>query len=296
MCVIWSHFAWRASGDVSGYHVGMAKGFPGASRALNERRAAVVEKWLAAYGRSRLRLPKPLDLRELQPTADLVAVALAAALSEPDCRPGAHSLREAEKRFAFVGGAMGQNGASAFEVTALCLALRDVLQEEALGDDERRALGELFDWLGAVATEGYVVSRGDALRIRHREVLENGTPVVMITPDLPAALLLGDPDGVFGRLLLATVRVGAPAVVLDVAGVTDPASPVLVEALMRFCEQGRVAGRILVSVSGLRDEHEPLWQRTLAPVFDVSFEERFEDACERALSRSGLKVGPSSEP
>ena len=47
--------------------------FAGAARALNERRPAVVERWLATFGRSVLRLPGSVDLRELQGIADTIA-------------------------------------------------------------------------------------------------------------------------------------------------------------------------------------------------------------------------------
>jgi hypothetical protein len=261
--------------------------FAGAARALTERRPAVVERWLASYGRSALRLPGSVDLRELQGIADTIASALGQALSEPGCAPGASVLREAEKRIAFAGGSMGMSRRSGFDVAAFIYALREALSEEAADDAEREGLSHLADWFCALAFEGYSVSREDALRLRHRDALERGTPVVLLGPELPAAFLVGDPDrsvmeATFGRLLLLVVRVGARAVLIDAGGVGRPSEPPVLDALTSFAQHRKVGGKIAVVVAQLPTSAEEDWKKCLPPDGEIIFQERFEEALARA--------------
>lgn len=273
-----------------------AAAFEGAGRALRERRPAVVEQWLAGYGRSLLRLPRPLDLRELAGMADIVTEALAGALGEPDCMPGGRPLREAEKRIAFAGGSLGMSGASVFDVTALMISLRDVLLAEASSDGERRALAALFDWFCALAAEGFTKSREDAVRMRHRDTLERGTPVVMIAAELPAAFLLGEPDravleATFGRLLLAVVRVGAKAAILDGGGLARAQDPPVLDALAAFAKHRKIAGSVLLALSNVPADAEGEWTRTItAAGTTLVLCERFEDAVEKGLAAGGRRI------
>ena len=264
--------------------------FAGAARALNERRPAVVERWLATFGRSLLRLPGSIDLRELHGIADTIAFALGQALSEPDCAPGAAVLREVEKRIAFAGGSMGMSRQSAFDVAAFVYALREALSEEASSDAERVALRQLCDWFCALGFEGYSVSREDALRLRHRDALERGTPVVLLGPELPAAFFVGEPDrsvmdATLGRLLLLVVRVGARAVLLDAGGLVKPTQPPIVDALGTFAAHRKVAGKLSFVVTQLPPGMEDEWKKCVAGS-DVEFIERFEEALDRALELS----------
>src|SRR5688500_4271838 len=100
--------------------------FVGAAAALRDRGPAVIERWLAAYARSRLRLPRLIDAKDFAALARSVIEPLGAGLSEAGCEPGAACLREAEKSVAFAGGSLGMHGASAFDVSAFTTSLRDV--------------------------------------------------------------------------------------------------------------------------------------------------------------------------
>jgi hypothetical protein len=261
--------------------------FAGCARALIDRRPAVVERWLATYGRSALRLPGSVDLRPLQGIADTIAVALGAALQEPDCAPGESALREVEKRIAFAGGSMGMSKHSGFDVAAFVYALRDALSEEATSDAEKLSLRQLCDWFCALAFEGYSVSREDALRMRHRDALERGTPVVLLGPELPAALFVGEPDrsvmdATLGRLLLLVVRVGARAVLLDAGGLVKPNHPNILEALTAFASHRKVAGRLAFVVTQLAPGLEDDWKTCVGTSTELFFIERFEEALDRA--------------
>lgn len=261
--------------------------YPGAAFALRERRPAVVERWLAGYARSTLRIPRPVDLRELRGLAGGIAEALATGLAEPTAAPGAAALREAEKSMAFAGGSLGMSGAGAFDVAAFVFTLRDALIEEAgAAQPEKDALARLCDWFCALALESYSSSLREAQRMRYRESLERGTPVVMLTPDLPAALLVGEPDrtvfeATFGRLILAVVRVGARALVLDGSGLDNASAPEAVEALGAFARHRKMTG-VTVVLSGLPPDVEERWRATFPPDVPALHEERFEDAFARA--------------
>jgi hypothetical protein len=261
--------------------------FAGAARALNERRPAVVERWLATFGRSLLRLPGSIDLRELQGIADTITSALGQAFAEPNCAPGAPVLREVEKRVAFAGGSMGMSRQSGFDVAAFMYALREALSEEATSDEERLGIRQLCDWFCALAFEGYSVSREDALRLRHRDALERGTPVVLLGPELPAAFFVGEPDrsvmdATLGRLLLLVVRVGARAVLLDAGGLIKATQPPILDALTSFAEHRKVSGKLIFVVTQLPISAEEDWKKCVGPSSDVQFIERFDEALDRA--------------
>ena len=260
--------------------------FSGASAALT-RGEALVDDWLGRFERSRLRVPGAVDRRLLVSPARGIVAALTWALREPDCAPGTPILREVEKQVAFAGGSMGAALTSAFDVVAFLIALRDPLVEAAASADERVALGKLFDWLGALAVEGFSASREDALRLRYRDSLERGTPVLMITRELPAAILVGEPDrsvldSVFGRLLLAVVRVDARAVIIDGGGLLAPVSEPVLEALGVFAAHRRVRG-LLALLTGLPGAAvEESWSACFPSPDRVLCLERFDDAVVRA--------------
>ncbi len=272
-----------------------ARLYVGAAAALSAGRPALIQRWLDRYQGSRLRLPGVVDLDQLGGAAQGLCEALAAGLGEPGAEPGHGALREAEKRVAFVGGSFGMAGSSAFDLSAFVFALRDALAEQAASGPERAALVTLFDWFCALALEGYTTSRAEAQRLRHRDELERGTPLVMLTPELPVTLLVGEPDravleSVFGRLLLSVVRVGAKAVIVDGAGLTKATDERVLEALGSFAHHRKVAGAVLVVLSGLPGDAEPAWRRACGDQTRTEVVERFEDAVAAALGASGQRI------
>lgn len=265
---------------------GAAKVFAGAAAAVADRAAEVCERWLDAFAKSPLRVPKQVDLRALVSPARGVIEALAPALADPDAGTGRPSLREVEKLFAFEGGNLAASGASAFDIAALAVALRDTLGAYAAGPAEAEALVRLFDWLSALALEGYATSRHDTMRLRNRDALERGTPVLLVTRELPAALLVGEPDhtvleSVFGRLLLLAVRTGARALVIDGGGLVAPTDPAVLESVAAFAHHPRIA-QVACIVSSLPPVAEPVWQTQFPSSVSVVFAERFDDAVARA--------------
>jgi hypothetical protein len=210
--------------------------------------------------------------------------------------PGSNLAREAEKAAALVGALLAAEDASGFDVTALFYALRDTLAEATSAPEDRAALRRFAEWLTAVAFDGFATARVQAERERWRDQLEDGTPVVLLSPELPAAFLVGRPDGVLldsvmSRLLLLVVRVGARGALLHAGGLTDPGRPEVIEALRRFLSHRKVAGAVELVAVGLEPEPERAWRQLATEVGALlTFDAHFDRAVERALALGGYRL------
>ena len=284
---------------------------------LRAEQGDLLRRWVEAYRASPLRMPRPVDpqvvARLVSPILECLADALGPspipgrAVTEPPggaghspasaLVPGSTLAREVEKAAALVGALHATGDASGFDVAALFYALRDLFTATASIDpDDRAALVRFAEWLSAVACDSFAAARVQAERERWREQLEDGTPVVLATPELPVAFLVGRPDGVLldsvlSRLLLFVVRVGARAAVIDAAGMGDPARPEVLEALGRFLAHRKISGSVSLVAVGLAEEPEQAW-RELAERSrtDLSFEAHFDPALARALSVAGYRL------
>src|SRR5207248_1031307 len=123
------------------------------------------------------------------------------------------------------GASLSASGLSGFDVAALVLALRDAVLEFAT-DDWASAISDVFEWLVVIALDAFATAGSMSAAEKAAEQLEAGTPVVLVTPEVPAVLLVGAPrgdaiDSILARALLLVVRVGAPTLVLDVSGLAD---------------------------------------------------------------------------
>ncbi|MBI4509450.1 MAG: hypothetical protein HY698_07420 [Deltaproteobacteria bacterium] len=269
--------------------------FTEAARALRERHAAVLEKWLGLFVSSPLRLLGPRNTSEVQSLAEGVAGGLAEGLADPTCAPGSACLRDAEKQLAFVGGVLSAAGATSFDVMAFVLGLREALRVEVSQVAEREALSSLFDWLAAVTLEGACASRDDSVRLRHQSSLERGTPVVQLTEEIPAVMLVGEPErsvleSIFSRLLFAAVRVGARVVVIDGSGLACQADERVLDVLGLFARHGSVAGKVSLVMSGIGDDAEGKWREAMPASVETWWEERLDRAIQRALGLMGLSI------
>ena len=260
-------------------------------------RGGFVDRWVARYLASTLRLPGAIDHETVVGVARLVTDDLALGLSE-NTRPGDPRLREVEKRIAFAAGALGVRS-GAFDVAAFVDALRDELVAVAptVEHDGLRALG---DWFVALALESYSRSREDAMRAHHRDALER-TPIILLSEELPALLLVGEPDrvvltGAFGRLLLAIVRVGAKAILLDAQAVNDQASPTLLEPLGVLASHKKVAGRVTPVCVGIAPKSVEPWRDVFEAAPEVVFAETFEEGQAKALALSGWELTRRRNP
>jgi len=241
-------------------------------------------------------MPRPVDPRHHAALVAGLIEALGEATLHADARlhPGAPELRELEKASSFAGGALFAGGASGFDVAALILALRDAVTEFA-GADQIAAMGELFEWLVVLALDGFATAGAVSARERADEQLEAGTPVLLVTPDVPAVFLIGSPgqatlDAILARAMLLVVRTGARTMIVDVGGLADAASPPVTEAIDRLLAHPRLGG-VEVALVGATDEAASAYRRMAAQRgAAVQLQERFDAAFASALERAGCQL------
>ena len=252
--------------------------------------------WSHRYGRSHLRGPGAGPAAGHAALIDglIESLAVAVAGGPADLRPGAGALRDLEKATAFAGASMASSSASGFEVAALVMALRDAVIEQT--DSELVGpINELFEWLAFIALATYAGAGRRAALERAADQLEAGTPVVLLTPEIPAVFLLGDPqeaalDGIFARAMLLVVRVAAQTLILDVGGLADAGAPPITEAASRLLGHRRMAP-VELALVGAGDEVADRW-RSMARSHGVSMSvfDRFDAAFTHAARRAGLNV------
>ena len=261
--------------------------------ALRTRAEAVLASWGHRFERSPLRMPRPVDPRaHAAPVAGLIEALGEAALSPTaEWRPGGSAVRELEKQTTFAGSGLAAGGASGFDVAAMIVSLRDAVLEFA-GADDQAAVHELFEWLVIVALDAFATAGRVSARERADQQIEEGTPVVLITPDVPAVLLLGAPsaatiDAILARTLLLVVRTGAKSLIIDVGGVGDPSSPTMTEAADRFFAQTRL-GPVELLLVGAPEATATLWH-VMATKRGLTLRalDRFDAAVSAALTRAG---------
>ena len=255
----------------------------------------LVARWRDVYRASTLRIPGPCDEAGLSQLVASVLESMAEAGPIGELAPGEQRLRELEKSISFVGSVMAGLGGSGFDVAGLVVAIRDVCVEQC-AEEEASALSSLFEWLLVLALDAFATAGVRGERERQREHVEKSTPVVLITPDIPAVFLFGAPDnlvldGIFGRVLMTLVRVGARSLIIDVSGLEAPcAAPVMV-ALERFLAQPRVSKSVEVIAVGLGEHDSAAW-RELASRAGTRLwvEARFDGALTRALGRTDYRI------
>ena len=276
-----------------------------ANRLQSEKSDGLLEEWAVRYAASGVRMPGDVDQREFISTvahlfASFTEVFVPSrptgdgAMSPPQWPflvPGSPELREVEQAAAFLGGNMASTKASGFDVAALVLSLRDVLVPLA-DHDGQTELARFIEWLAVVASDSFGSARVSSVHETYRELLEEGTPLVHVVPEVPAALLVGKTDmvvldSILSRLLLAVVRVGAKAVIIDVAGVADPTADLLLERLSRFLTHRKVTGMAETLVVGLASEHESIWRQSGGT---MRFFDHFDRAVAEALHLSGYRL------
>lgn len=188
--------------------------------------------------------------------------------SEHELIPGSPAVRELEKMVTFTGASLAATSAPGFDVAAAILCLRDALFEFC-DDGLTGPMTTLFEWLAVVALDAHGKARVAAARERSMEHLERGTPVVLVGSEVPATLLVADPDAItldsiFGRLALLVVRAGSPAVVVDATGLADAGGAPVLAALERFAGHEVISGKVTICAVGLGATALAAWQRAAA--------------------------------
>jgi hypothetical protein len=264
--------------------------------ALSAGRDSVLASWSHRYGRSHLRGPGAGAAAGHAALVDglLESLAVAVVGGPADLRPGAPALRDLEKATAFAGAAMANGTATGFEVAALVIALRDAVLEQS--DIELVGpISELFEWLAFIALDAFASAGRRAATERAAEQLEQGTPVLLLTPEIPAVLLVGAPpeealDGIFARAMLLVVRVAAATLIIDVSGLVDAGAPPVTEAAARLLGHRRM-GSVELALVGGSDLVADRW-KGMARSHGVSLTafDRFDAAFSHAARRAGLNV------
>jgi len=292
------------------------------ARRVRENEREITAAWRAAFERSPMRAPRAGAVDTVAPLISSMLDGLALALlgssdatadapvgHGPDRAapagaadalvPGAPALRELEKNTGFAGATMAAAGLSGFDVAAFLLALRDALRER-VASDHGALLQRLFEWLSALALDAFATARVMTAHERMRAELERGTPVVLVAPRVPAVLLVGAPDRhtldvIFDRAVVLVVTQSAPAIVVDATGLADPLAPGVLDGMRRFAGHEHIAGRAEILAVGLADDHAAAWARLLRESgATMRREERFRDAVDTALARTGSTLVPRS--
>jgi hypothetical protein len=270
------------------------------AQALTAAAESVLASWSHRYERSGKRGPgaRPARHHAAIIRGLLESLVVAAADGPAGLAPGAGAARDLEKAAVFAGANWAADGATGFEIAAVVAALRDAVLEHA-DLESATTLAELFDWLGVLALDAYASAGRRAVAEQAAEQLEAGTPVLLVTPEIPAVLLVGAPtaaalDGILARAMLLVVRVGAPTLLLDVSGLADPASRPVSEAMARLFEHRRM-GKVELAVIGAPTAVTQAWRRGAeSHQVATSWFERFDDAFAHAARRAGIALGRRS--
>lgn len=270
------------------------------ARVLDESIEHVLGSWAHRYERSGKRGPgaRPGRHHAAIVRGMVEALVVPAAEGAAGLAPGSAGARDLEKAAAFAGAHWSADGATGFEIAAILTALRDAVLEHA-DLDEAPALGELFDWLVILALDAYASAGRRAVAEKAAEELEAGTPVLLLTPEIPAVLLVGAPttaalEGILARAMLLVVRVGAPTLVLDVSGLADAGAAPVTAAIERLFEHRRM-GQVELAVVGASPEVTQRWRRVAeSHKVATSWFERFDDGLAHAARRAGIALGRRS--
>jgi hypothetical protein len=266
---------------------------PGLAAVIRERSSEILAAWIVQFERSLLRFRRATKAAtHTAQVANLVeALSVAVSGGSAELRPGAQATRELERSAAFLGAQFASEGATGFDIAALLLELRDVIG--ALADrEDAAALSRLFEWLTTVALDAFASSGMQSLRERQAEQLENGTPVIEVVPKVPAVLIVGAPststiDSLLARAWMLAVGTGAPCLILDCAGLAEPAEKNFEAAYQGFLQQAEGSALQVLMTGGRR----PLRERAaaLSSERSLAFQhfERFDSAVAHALERAG---------
>ncbi len=263
----------------------------------------VVSQWVASYALSSIRLSPIRDNDLLAASLLPIAQSLESVVSpDRDGRrptnlhflPGAQELREVEKAVSFAAANLAVDGFTGFDTGALFFSLRDVLVCTVQGL-ARQEIQHYMEWLVVLAADSLATAREQAAAERWHNQLDEGTPVILITPELPAALFVCQPDrrvvaSVFGRLLLTAVRTGAKAVIIDVSGVAGPAQACFLTGLDAFLGHNRVAPLQVIGC-GVHTKDVSNWKDIAARHGnDLHFENYFDSCVAMGLGAAGWRL------
>ena len=267
---------------------------PQLAAVLRERASEILAAWIVRFERSPLRFRRAIKAatHTAQVASLLEALTEAAYGGAEALKPGSDAARDLERSCAFMGAQFASEGATGYDVAALLLELRDVVDDIVAGQSDKLAVTRLFEWLTVVALDGFAASGLQSLREQTSEQLDSGTPVIEVLPKVPAVLLVGAPSGgvidsLLARAWMLAVGTGAPCLIIDCAGLAAAGEKHFERGYRGFLEQAE-GSALQVLLTGARRPLRELAAKLTAES-NMSFQhfDRFDSAVAHALERAG---------
>jgi len=205
--------------------------------------------------------------------------------------PGSDATRELERSSAFMGAQFASEAATAFDVSAVLLELREVVAG-MIAPADALALSRLFDWLTVVALDGFATAGLQSLREQTAEQLEGGTPVVELLPKVPAVLLVGAPtasvlDNLLARAWMLAVGTGAPTLIVDCSGLAAAGERNFERCYPGFLAQAEGSALHILLVGARRHIADAAAKATSEAGLSLQIFEHLDSAVAHALERAG---------
>lgn len=241
------------------------------------------EQWRALFTKS-YRMPSD-DVDDVEGVMALVGEKLAALLEEvetlPD--PGREEMRELEQQCAFSGSVMAAKNVSGFGVLGAFEEFRSLCQRELSSPGG----GPFFAWISSIAVHSYGQALSRMAMEKVSEEVAEGTPLILLTSDLPALFLVGFSskvalDTFFSRLVLQCVRVGARSCIVDMRGVSERGKNHAFAALQAFLEHSWIRDNAQV-VCVVQEGHESPAGALTELRFDTAFRAALEFSAKRIV-------------
>jgi len=265
---------------------------PELAAVIGERSSEILSSWIVRFERSPLRFRRATKAAtHTAQVSSLIESLVEAAGAGTELKPGSDATRELERSAAFLGAQFASEGATAFDIAALLLELRDVIVTMVSTDDSVR-MTRLFEWLTVVACDTFAASGLQSLRERVNDQLELGTPVVELLPKVPAVFLVGAPnasviDGLLSRAWMLAVGTGAPCLIVDTSGLAETGEANFDLGYEGFLEQAEGSALQILLASARRTLRERTGAATLERGLAFQHFDRLDSAVAHSLERAG---------
>lgn len=122
----------------------------------------------------------------------------------------------------------------------------------ALG--ESIALPSYWDWIGSLMSEAVLQNAVAGVREQHADVIAAASPIVMVTPVLPALIAVANPatagiEAACARLLMMVVRVGAKHAIVELSFCAETSQVAFGPYLARLAQHPNMGATQLLVVT-----------------------------------------------
>jgi rsbT co-antagonist protein RsbR len=272
---------------------------------LRERRAGVVDRWVAAHQASRsfragllsdAELHRQLD-ELVEPFLDGVEAGGGADAGWPAYAGFRDALVQLSASRARAGFRPSETAVSIF---LLKDALLESLHDDAAGAEVRLqqflALTKLVDDLGLVTFETFVASREAIVTAQAQELLELSTPVVKLWDKVLASPLIGTLDSARTQLVMETLLQGivderAEVAIIDITGVAA-VDTLVAQHLLKTVVAARLMGAHCI-ISGIRPQIAQTIVTLGIQFGDIPTQATLAGALRMALDHVGVRLTTS---